>query len=89
MGLQIEKGELSIRAVIGVISFCAILIVGFYTQVVIPIKEIQLGLAQVQSTLMEHDDKEEAIKRDVTALDKRITTNDGRLKYIESILKIK
>lgn len=87
--VQLEKGELSIKSVIAVITTLGVLTIGFYSQVVIPIKEIQLGLVQVQNTLAEHDDKELNIINDVKTLDKRITTNDGRLKYIESILKIK
>jgi hypothetical protein len=88
-GVHLEKGELSVRAVIGIVSFAGLLIIGFYTQVVIPIKEIQLGLAQVQMTLAEHNDKEQVIVNEVSTLEKRVTTMENRIKWYDSVLKLK
>ena len=88
-GVHLEKGELSIKAVVGLISTLFVLVIGFYSQVVIPIREIQLGLSQVQITLAEHNDKEQIIVNEVSTLDKRVTAAESRLKMFDAILKVK
>jgi len=87
--VDLEKGELNIKYVLLILVAIISYVAWFYSAVVIPIKEIQLGLAQVQNQLANHDDKEEALKKDIIVLDKRITTNDGRLNQIERVLKLK
>jgi hypothetical protein len=87
--MQLDRGEVSVKAVAGIIGFCVILIVGFYTQIAIPIKGIEMGIEQLKITLSTHDASEKEIKVELEMLEKRVAIDESRLKLIESILKIK
>lgn len=51
---NLEKGQLNIIAVVSVVAVVGGLIIGFYNQVVIPIRDIQSAIAQINITLNQH-----------------------------------
>lgn len=76
----------TVSAIVAVVGS---LIIGFYTQVVIPIKSIEAKIANVEATLMQHDSSEMEIKSKVSDLEKTAVSNMNRIKAIETILKLK
>lgn len=85
-GVHLEKGELNVKAVIAILATAVTLIIAFYNQVIIPIRDIQtsqlsmnIKMVEIQKTILDEKATYESFKTDLIKLKEQVSGIDKSL----------
>lgn len=82
MNRNLDKAELGIKSVIGIVGGAVALVGFFYTQVVIPIKDVQARILSIEVSLQKEQVKYDELNSKVSDVDKKIDNHIIQTKKI-------
>lgn len=69
--MNLERGEVNIKTVLVIIGVTLSIAGAFFWEIVIPIRDVQTRVAEIQVTLQTEHDNYAALDKRVTALEKK------------------